>query len=146
TNAIEQSAFDYIKRIDEMGGAVKAIECGFVEQEIQDSAYRFQKAVESGEQVIVGVNRFQVEEQIPYKLLKVDPAVRETQIKRLETTRAERDSNAVNSALARVRKAAEGTENLMPPIVEAVKERASLGEICGVLREVFGEYTHASQC
>jgi methylmalonyl-CoA mutase N-terminal domain/subunit len=146
TNEIERRAFDYINKIDEMGGAVRAVECGFIEQEIQDSAYRFQKAVESGEQVIVGMNRFKVEEQIPYKLLRVDPTVRENQIERLEKIRAERDANAVASALAQVKKAAQGMENLMPPILEAVKRRASLGEICGVLREVFGEYTHASQC
>jgi methylmalonyl-CoA mutase, N-terminal domain len=146
TNDIERRAFDYIKKIDEMGGAVRAVECGFIEQEIQDSAYTFQKAVESGNQVIVGVNRFQTEQVSPRNLLRVDPAVREMQAKRLEKIRGQRDSAAVEAALDRLKKAAEGTDNLMPPIVDAVKKRASLGEMCDVLRGVFGEYTHASRC
>jgi methylmalonyl-CoA mutase N-terminal domain/subunit len=146
TNEIESKALDYIKQIDEMGGAVRAVECGFIEDEIQDSAYRFQKAVEAGDQVIVGVNRFRVEEKLPTGLLRVNPAVREAQMKKLEELRSQRDSDAVNSALAELKRVAEGTGNLMPPILEAVKKRVTLGEICGVLRQVFGEYTHASQC
>jgi methylmalonyl-CoA mutase N-terminal domain/subunit len=146
TNEIERRAFDYIKKIDEMGGAVKAVECGFIEQEIQDSAYRFQKAVESGAQVIVGVNQFQVNEELPSNLLRVDPAVRETQMRKLARIKSERDSHAVDKSLDQLKKAAIGTENLVPPILDAVKKRATLGEICGVLRDVFGEYTHASQC
>ncbi len=144
TNTIEQQAMDYIKRIDEMGGAVRAVESGFIEDEIQDSAYRFQKAVESANQIIVGVNKFQTEQVLPTNLLRVDPVVREAQINKLARIRAERDGAAAQSALAWLRKAAEGTDNLMPPIIDAVKKRASLGEICGVLREVFGEYTHAA--
>ncbi len=146
TNEIESKAFDYINQIDEMGGAVRAVECGFIEEEIQDSAYRFQKAVEAGDQVIVGVNRFQVKEKLPSGLLRVNPAVREAQMKKLETLRAQRDPHAVNTALEDLKKVAEGTDNLMPSILEAVKKRVTLGEICGVLRQVFGEYTHASQC
>jgi len=144
TNEIERRAFDYIKKIDEMGGAVKAVESGYMEEEIQDSAYRFQKAVEAQSQVIVGMNRFQVEEDLPGDILRVDPALREVQTKRLERTRSERDSAAVASALAELKRAAQGTDNLMPCIMIAVKERSTLGEICGVLREVFGEYTHGS--
>jgi methylmalonyl-CoA mutase, N-terminal domain len=146
TNLIEEKAFDYIKKIDEMGGAVRAIECGFIEEEIQDSAYGFQKEIESGDRVIVGVNRFQTESELPSGLLRVDPAVGEAQTKRLEQVRATRDSSAVSSALETLRAAAQGSDNVMPPIIEAVKQRATLGEICGVLREVFGEYTHAAQC
>lgn len=146
TNEIESKAFDYIRQIDEMGGAVRAVECGFIEDEIQDSAYRFQKAVEAGTQVIVGVNRFQVQEKLPSGLLRVNPAVREAQMKKLEKLRAQRDSDAVKSALAKLKSVAEGTDNLMIPILDAVKKRVTLGEICGVLREVLGEYTHASQC
>ncbi|MBI4962964.1 MAG: methylmalonyl-CoA mutase family protein [Desulfomonile tiedjei] len=146
TNEIEHGAKEYIRKIDEMGGAVRAVECGFIESEIQDSAYRFQKAVESGDRVIVGMNRFQTEEKLPSNLLRVDPSVRETQIQRLKELRSKRDSSAVASALARLKQCAEGTDNLMPPILDAVKKRVTLGEICGVLREVFGEYTHASQC
>lgn len=146
TSEIERLASQYIKKIDEMGGAVRAVECGFIEQEIQDSAYRFQKAVESGEQVIVGVNRFQTDWVSPTGLLKVDPSVRDNQIKRLDEVRSARDSSAVTAALADLKKAAQGTDNVMPPILDAVKKRATLGEICNVLRDVFGEYTHASQC
>jgi methylmalonyl-CoA mutase N-terminal domain/subunit len=146
TDEIERRAFEYIKKIDEMGGAVRAVECGFIEEEIQDSAYRFQKAVESGEQVIVGVNRFQTEWIAPSGLLRVDPAVRETQIKRLEKLRAGRESSAVETTLANLKKAAQGKNNIVPEILDAVKKRVTLGEICGVMREVFGEYTHASQC
>ena len=146
TSEIERQASEYIRKIDEMGGAVKAVECGYVEQEIQDSAYRFQKAVESNEQVIVGVNRFQVKEDLPSNLLRVDPAVRETQMRKLAQIRSERDSHDVHSSLDELRKAALGTDNLVPPILDAVKKRATLGEICDVLRGVFGEYTHASQC
>ncbi|MGB6063751.1 MAG: methylmalonyl-CoA mutase family protein [Desulfomonilaceae bacterium] len=146
TDQIEQQAADYIRRIDEMGGAVRGVECGFIEGEIQDSAYRFQKTFESGDQVIVGVNRFQTEETLPSGLLRVDPSVRETQISRLQKLRSERDSSAVDSALHELKNTAQGTDNLMPPILAAVKKRVTLGEICNVLREVFGEYSHASQC
>jgi methylmalonyl-CoA mutase, N-terminal domain len=146
TDQIERQAVDYIRRIDEMGGAVRAVECGFVEGEIQDSAYRFQKAVESGDQVIVGMNRFQTEETLPSGLLRVDPAVRQTQISRLQKLRSERDSSAVAAALVQLETVAEGTGNLMPSILAAVKKRVTLGEICNVLRKVFGEYTHASHC
>jgi len=144
TTEIENGASEYIRKIDEMGGAVRAVESGYVEEEIQNSAYVFQKAVESGDQVIVGLNRFQTEEKIPTDLLRVDPAVRDAQAQRLEMIRSQRDSGAVDAALAQLRKAAEGTDNLMPPILDAVKRRATLGEICDVLRDVFGEYTHAS--
>jgi len=146
TNEIEKKAFDYIKKIDDMGGAVRAIECGFIEEEIQDSAYRFQKEIESGDRVIVGVNRFQTESELPSGLLRVDPAVGEAQIKRLEQVRAARDGSAVASALEKLRTVAQGSDNVVPPIIDAVKQRATLGEICGVLREVFGEYTHAARC
>ena len=146
TDQIERQAVDYIRKIDEMGGAVRAVECGFIEGEIQDSAYRFQKAVESGDQVIVGMNRFQTEETLPSGLLRVDPAVRQTQINRLQKLRSERDSSAVAAALVELEAVAEGTGNLMPSILAAVKKRVTLGEICNVLRKVFGEYTHASHC
>lgn len=146
TSEIESKAMEYIKKIDEMGGAVRAVECGFIEEEIQESAYRFQKEIESGERVIVGVNRFQVQEALPSGLLRVDPALGQKQAARLADIRTSRDAQAVSAALAALRKAAEGSDNLLPPIIEAVKRMASLGEVCGVLREVFGEYTHASHC
>lgn len=123
-----------------MGGAVAAIEKGFIQKEIQDSAYRYQKEIESGERVVVGVNRFQMPEEKPTDLLRVDPAVRTAQIKKLEALKKERDNTKVAQALAKLKKIAEGDGNLMPPILDAVKTYATLGEICNVLREVFGEY------
>lgn len=146
TDEIERGAMDYIKKIDEMGGAVRAVECGYIEDEIHESAYRFQKAVESEDRVIVGVNRFQTDTAYPTGLLRVDPAVGERQIEHLKKLRSERNNGAVQSALEELKNAAQSTENLMQPILKAVKERATLGEICNILRQVFGEYTHASRC
>jgi methylmalonyl-CoA mutase, N-terminal domain len=146
TDEIERGALDYIKKIDAMGGAVRAVECGYIEDEIHESAYSFQKAVESEDRVIVGVNRFQTDTTFPTGLLRVDPAVGARQIERLKKLRSERNNGAVQSALEDLRNTAQSTENLMQPILKAVKERATLGEICNILRQVFGEYTHASQC
>jgi methylmalonyl-CoA mutase N-terminal domain/subunit len=146
TDEIERHASEYIRKIDEMGGAVRAVETGFIEEEIQDAAYSFQKDIESGDRVIVGVNRFQIEEKLPSGLLRVDPAVRERQIEQLEAVRQRRDSSAVRGALASLKEVAQGPDNLMPLILDAVKKEATLGEICDVLRSVFGEYTHASRC
>ena len=140
TDRIEAGARDYIRRIDEIGGAVRAIENGFVQREIQESAYRYQQEVESGRRTVVGLNRFKVEEPRPTGLLKVDPAVRERQVARLEKLRSERDSGAVERCLDALVTAARGEDNLMPPMVEAVKAYATLGEICDALRSVFGEY------
>ena len=146
TSDIEKRAFDYIRKIDEMGGAVKAVECGYIEEEILDSAYSFQKAVESGDQVIVGVNKFQTEAVPPKDLLRVDPRVRENQILRLAALRSERDPVVAQKTLHDLEKFARGSENLMNPILDAVKARVTLGEICGVLRKVFGEHIQASHC
>ncbi len=140
TNEIEEKAMDYIRRIDEMGGSPRAIEMGFIQKEIQEAAYSYQKEIESGERVVVGVNRFQTKEP-PFKgILRVDPAVRERQVERLELIRRKRDSQRVNRALEGLHRAARGTENLLPHILEAVQAQATLGEICDVLRDVFGEY------
>jgi methylmalonyl-CoA mutase N-terminal domain/subunit len=144
TDEIERRAFEYIAKIDELGGAVAAVESGYIEQEIQDSAYQFQKAVESKDQIIVGVNQFLTEEELPTDILRVDPAIGAKQSERLKRIRSERDSSSVNAALNRLEQTALGGDNLMPPIMEAVRQRASLGEICGVLRGVFGEYTHSA--
>lgn len=140
TNEIEEKALEYIKRIDELGGAARAIERGYIQQEIQDSAYNYQKEIEAGERVVVGMNKFQIKEEAPKGLLKVDPAVGELQKKKLEELRKERDNNKVESTLQALKNAAKGDDNLMPFILDAVKAYATLGEICGVLREVFGEY------
>ncbi|HCF91964.1 MAG TPA: methylmalonyl-CoA mutase [Firmicutes bacterium] len=140
TKEIADRAAEYIRQIDEMGGAPGAIEKGFIQQEIQDSAYRHQKEVEAEELVVVGVNRFQIEEAPPSGLLRVDPAVGEAQRQRLADLRTERDGAKVAQCLESLRQAASGTENLMPLILDAVHAYATLGEICGVLRDVFGEY------
>jgi methylmalonyl-CoA mutase N-terminal domain/subunit len=141
TEKMEDGARDYFDRIDAMGGMVEAIERGFPQREIQDSAYQYQKALEAGDQTIVGVNKYQMEEEsteIP--ILVIDESVRQHQIDRLEQTRARRDDGAVAKALDSVRKAAQTGENTMPATIEAVREYATLGEICSALRDVYGIY------
>ncbi len=144
TNEIEKRAMEYIEKINAIGGMVKAIESGYVQSEINESAYKYQLAVEKGEQIIVGVNKFQIEEEISTEnILKVDPEVEEKQKNRLKKLKEKRDNDKVKRALEKVKKAAINNENLMPPIIEAVKAYATVGEISNTLREVFGEYTEA---
>lgn len=143
TDEIEKLAMEYIEKIDELGGAPKAIDKGYIQKEIMDAAYNYQKAVESGEEVVVGVNKFQAEEEAPKGLLKVDPKVGEMQMKKIDQLKEERNNEEVKTKLEALRKACETEENVMPYIIEAVKEYATLGEICGVMREVFGEYEQA---
>jgi methylmalonyl-CoA mutase N-terminal domain/subunit len=143
TNEVERRAVDYIEKIDAMGGPLKAIEAGYIQREIQESAYRWQRAVDAGEKVIVGVNRFKVEEQLELDLLRVDPVVGESQVAKLDELRRRRNAEAVGTALRRLKAAAQGDENVMPPILEAVEAYGTLGEICGVMREVLGEYEAA---
>lgn len=140
TDAIEIKAQEYIDQIDRLGGAVAAIEQGFVQREIGASAYRYQQEIEKCERVVVGLNRFQVkgEEKIP--LLKVDPEMEGKQKARLKELRQTRDNAMVRQTLAQLKTAAQGADNLMPPILSAVRTLATLGEICDTLREVFGEY------
>jgi len=140
TNLIEQKAMEYIQKIDELGGAPKAIEKGYIQQEIQDSAYRYQQEIESGRRIVVGVNKFQIEEEPPKNLLKVNPEVEKIQRKKLEVLRATRDNIAVKSALEELSCKAKTSENLMPSIINCVKVYATLGEISDTLRGVFGEY------
>ncbi len=141
TNAIYEEALEYIKKIDEMGGAVVAIEKGYIQKEIQESAYKWQMEVESGLRTIVGVNKFQVQEKPVEGLLKVDASVGVNQAKKTQDVRARRDNEAVTAALAALKEgAADESVNLMPLILAAVRTYATLGEICNVLREVFGEY------
>ncbi|MFQ6101552.1 MAG: methylmalonyl-CoA mutase [Anaerolineae bacterium] len=140
TDEIEWRSEEYIEKIDAMGGALPAIEQGFIQREIQDSAYRYQKEIESQDRIVVGVNQFVVEEGATLRRLKVDPAVRERQMARLAALRARRDSERVGSLLARLKEAAQGDDNLMPVILKCVEAYATLGEICDVLRGVFGEY------
>jgi methylmalonyl-CoA mutase N-terminal domain/subunit len=140
TQEIEQRAEAYIKMIDEMGGAAAAIEKGFVQREIQESAYQYQREIENGRRVVVGLNRFEVEEEKPTNLLRVDPSVRISQVESLRKLKLERDNDLVFKSLSELNRVAQGRENLMPLILSAVKAYATLGEICDVLRDVFGEY------
>jgi len=141
TDEIEEKAQKYIEQIDSMGGAVTAIEKGFMQREITESAYRYQKEVESKKRIVVGVNEFVTEEEIPIKIMQIDPKIEKTLIARLQRIKRERNNAKVNEALSKLRKAAENEKmNLMPFVLDAVREYATLGEICGVLREVFGEY------
>ena len=144
TEEIFNRAKKYIDKIDEFGGAASAIEQGFIQREIQDSAYRYQREIEKDERVVVGVNKFQVEEESPKGLLRVDPTVRVSQIERLKRLKSERDNVRVKNILSELKNAAEGKDNLMPIILEAVKAYATLGEICDALRNVFGEYQPVS--
>ena len=136
TDKIEKEAYDYIDKIDRMGGAVAAIEQGYMQQEMAAHAYEYQHEVELGKRTVIGVNKFNDSK----KLAEQDVSVCERQIARLEKMKAVRDNEAVKAALEKLREAAKGTENLMPYLIDAVKTYATLGEICGVLREEFGEY------
>jgi methylmalonyl-CoA mutase N-terminal domain/subunit len=141
TNQIEEKAAKYIEQIDGMGGAVAAIEKGFMQREIVESAYRFQREVEAKKRIVVGVNEFVTEEEIPMKILQIDPEIGKNLVERLKQIKKQRNKAKANETLNRLRRAAEKEhENLMPHILQAVKEYATLGEICDTLREVFGEY------
>ncbi len=141
TDRIETEVWQYLDKIEQMGGMVQAIENGFVQKEIQDSAYRYQREVESNERVIVGVNKFVIKEEKAPDLLKVDPALRRVQIEKIQAVKAQRNNQVVQEKLTELRNAARNSgQNLMPPIIAAVREYATLGEICGILRQEFGEY------
>ena len=141
TDRIEAGAREYIERIDRMGGAVEAVERGYVQREIQEAAYAYQKAVESGERVVVGVNKFVTDEEFTGEILRRNPQVREEQKAALAQLRSQRDERAVEQNLAALKKAAQGEENLMPRFLDCVRSYVTLGEICGALRGVFGEYS-----
>ncbi|MCS6869963.1 MAG: methylmalonyl-CoA mutase family protein [Anaerolineae bacterium] len=140
TDEIEARARRYIEQIDALGGALAAIERGYIQKEIQDAAYAYQQAVERGEQIIVGVNKFTVAEEAPIETLHVSEAIAQAQRARLAELRARRDSARVSEILAQIEAAARGNDPLMPLFIEAVEREATLGEICNVLRGVFGEY------
>ncbi|HJP66790.1 MAG TPA: methylmalonyl-CoA mutase family protein, partial [Actinomycetota bacterium] len=139
TNEVESRAWEYIEKIDGMGGSVQAIEAGWIQDEIHESAFNKQHAVEAEEQIVVGVNRW-VEEDEPVDIQAIDEGEVEAQKERVRELRAERDQGAVDRALAEVTAAAEGTDNLLPPMREALRARATLGEVSDALREVFGVY------
>ena len=141
TDKIEKEAYDYIDKIDRMGGAVAAIEQGYMQQEMAAHAYEYQHEVELGKRTVIGVNKFNDSKKLAEQdVLTADLSVGERQIARLEKMKAARDNEAVKAALEKLREAAKGTENLMPYLIDSVKTYATLGEICGVLREEFGEY------
>ena len=141
TDKIEKEAYDYIDKIDRMGGAVAAIEQGYMQQEMAAHAYEYQHEVELGKRTVIDVNKFNDSKKLAEQdVLTADLSVGERQIARLEKMKAARDNEAVKAALEKLREAAKGTENLMPYLIDAVKTYATLGEICGVLREEFGEY------
>jgi methylmalonyl-CoA mutase, N-terminal domain len=140
TDRLESDARDYIQRIDDMGGALQAVKRGYIQAEISESAYRFQREVESGERVIVGLNAFQEEEpEAEPELLRPDPAARQRQIDRIEVVKAKRDSAGAQRLLAKLETAARGRDNTMPIIVECVEALCTLGEISDALRNVWGE-------
>jgi methylmalonyl-CoA mutase N-terminal domain/subunit len=140
TKDMEDGALDYFAQIDRIGGMVEAIERGFPQQEIAESSYRFQQAVERREKVIVGVNDFVQTDDPPIEILYIDDSASETQLAKLATLRSTRDNDAVQRTLDRLRAAARTTENLMPRILDAVRVYATVGEMCDALREVWGEY------
>ena len=140
TDHIEEEAMKYIERIDQLGGAVAAIEKGYIQREIVESAYRYQREIERKERVIVGVNEFITEERTPIEILKIDPEIEKKLIERINSIRKMRNQLKVREALDKLRKAAKHDENLMPVILECVKQYATLGEICDTLREIYGEY------
>ncbi len=140
TNEIEECVMKYIEKIDSMGGAPAAIENGYIQSEIHNSAYQFQTAVDAGQRIVVGVNKFIVPEERTIDYLRVDPHVEEEQVARLKKVRETRDNDRVQETLEALKAGAKGDENLVPLILDAVKAYATLGEICDVLRDVFGEY------
>ncbi len=140
TDSIEREASEYLARIDAMGGALRAIEAGYIQNEIQNAAFAYQKAVESRERIVVGVNRFCMDEHSPIPTFLLDPAIENKQIERLRQVRASRDSQTAAARLKRLEQVAQGGENLIPAILDAVEAYATVGEVSDRLRKVFGEY------
>ncbi len=140
TDEIEKRAGEYIKKIDKLGGALAAIENGFLQHEIQESAYRFQKSIENGEQIVVGLNAFQNQEKIEMERLAVDPTIEKSQCQRLQQLRRGRDDETVKELMSQLDSAARGKENLIPLFIHCVENQMTLGEICNILRRVWGEY------
>ena len=140
TNEVETKALELIQKIDEMGGSVSAIENGFMQNKIAESAYAYQKEIESKEKIIVGVNQFQSETSNKIPVFKVDESIRQHQVEKLTILKAKRDPNKVATCLAAIKAAAQGTDNLMPPVIDAVENNCTLGEIADTLRLVYGEF------
>ncbi|MGB4207972.1 MAG: methylmalonyl-CoA mutase family protein, partial [Smithellaceae bacterium] len=140
TDKIEKQVNDYLEKIDNMGGTLKAIEKNYIQKEIQQSSYRFQKEIENNERVYVGINKYTMEEAPPANLLKVDMKVGQAEAEKLRKMRAARDAKRWEKALENLRKVSEKNENVMSAVIEAVKAEATIGEICDVWREIYGEY------
>jgi methylmalonyl-CoA mutase N-terminal domain/subunit len=140
TNEMEEETYKYFDRIEKLGGVVESIKKGFFQREISDSAFRYQREVEEKERIIVGVNDYITDDMLEIPVLRIDPEVERVQLTRLQKTRKSRNNQKVEQLLNRLRKAAEGTENLLPHILAAVREYATIGEICNALRDVYGEY------
>ena len=140
TDFMEDETYKYFDKVESLGGVLKAIEKGFFQQEIANASYKYQNEIETNKRIMVGANDFTEEEDIDIPLLKMDPEGERKQLERLKKIRSNRDQSKYSQALERLRKAAEGQENMMPYILEAVKAQATLGEACNVLRDIFGEY------
>jgi len=143
TNEIEKKAWEYIERIDNMGGAVIAIEQGYMQKEIADSAYQYQRDIENKDKLIVGLNEFAMEEGHPQNLLKIDDTIRQVQIEKINKIKGERDNDLVASKLKELEQKFINNENIMPTVIEAVEAYATLGEISDIGRNLFGEYKNA---
>jgi methylmalonyl-CoA mutase N-terminal domain/subunit len=140
TNELERQAYEYFERIEELGGVVPAIEENFFQREIAEASYRYQSEVEAKQRVIVGVNRYVLDEEVPVEILRIDPALEAKQIESVQAVRARRDSAAVEQALARLKADAEGNTNLMPAIMDAARLYVTMGEMCDALRDVWGTW------
>ena len=140
TDEVEERAWEYIKRIDAMGGSVSAIEQGFMQNEIARSSYEYQDNIEKGKKIIVGVNKFTVEEKPQGDIFSIDDSIRNLQVEKLRKLKSERDNGKVKASLAKLAEAAKENSNLMPCILDSVENYATLGEIADVMRKVFGEY------
>jgi methylmalonyl-CoA mutase N-terminal domain/subunit len=140
TDEIVQRAHQYIEKIDQLGGALSAIESGYIQREIQDAAYTYQRDIEQKKSIIVGVNAFQTEEQLELEKLKVDPEIERNQAEALKTLRANRDAMKASEMKLHLEKTARSKENLMPVLITCVENDLTLGEICGILRGIWGEY------
>jgi methylmalonyl-CoA mutase N-terminal domain/subunit len=143
TTEIEERVVDYLDKIDALGGTLHAIESGYIQREIQNAAYDYQRSVETTDAVVVGVNQFQVDEESKVKTLRVDPAIEQAQIDRVRSLRARRDPQAAESTLVKLEEAARGSENVLPRILDCVEALATVGEISNRLRSVWGEYREA---
>jgi methylmalonyl-CoA mutase N-terminal domain/subunit len=144
TDRMEREARAYLDKIDQLGGIVAAIEAGFPQREIAEASYRYQQQIDAREKIVVGVNRYTMEEAEPVETLRIDDAVERDQREGLERIKRERDENEVQRRLGLLVEAARGSENTMPRILDAVRAYATVGEICGVLKPVFGEYRETS--